>query len=115
MAVSLLPRFTERLMTNTPVQGEGPLADTNRPLAAAAHLNFAGLIEAIEPWINFGIGMTMGGFPTATQPGGQMQGIVQQVMDVLDVLKCFRGMSSVTYEEGDAMVTHAEWNFQDLE
>jgi hypothetical protein len=115
MAVSLLPRFTERLMTNTPVQGEGPLANTNRPLAAAAHLNFAGLIEAIEPWINFGIGMSMGGFPTATQPGGQMQGWSQQVMDVLEVIKCFRAMSSVTYEEGGAMVTHAEWHFQDLE
>ncbi len=115
MAVSLLPKFTDRLLTSTPVQGEGPLANTSRPLAAAAHLNFAGLIGALEPWIDYGVGLAGGGIPTAVQPGGQMQGIMQQVSDVLQVLKCFRSMSSVTYEEGGALVSHAEWCFQDLE
>ena len=43
-----------------------------------------------------------------------MGGIPQQVHDVLDVLKCFRGVSSVTYLEGNAMVTHRQCRFQDL-
>ncbi len=43
MAASLLPRFTARLLADTPLQGAGPLANTNRPLAAAYQLEFARL------------------------------------------------------------------------
>ena len=60
MVTSLLPKFTARLMAETSLKGEGPLAKYDRPLAAAAHLDFAGLIEALEPWIDYGMALGLG-------------------------------------------------------
>ena len=113
MVSSLLPRFTARLLTDTPLQGQGPLANTDRPLASAGQLDFARLLQALEPWIDYGLQLGLG--MAEDQPGdGPMGGIPQQVHDVLDVLQCFRGVSSVTYLEGNAMVTHSQCRFQDL-
>ena len=55
MVTSLLPQFTARLLAETSLKGQGPLANYDRPLAAAAHLDFARLIEALEPWIDYGM------------------------------------------------------------
>jgi len=33
---------------------------------------------------------------------------------MMDVLRCFRGLSCVVYQENDAMVTHYELRFEDL-
>ncbi len=113
MVSSLLPRFTARLLADTPLQGQGPLANTDRPLASAGQLDFARLLQALEPWIDYGLQLGLG--MAEDQPGdGPLGGIPQQVHDVLDVLQCFRGVSSVTYLEGNAMVTHTQCRFQDL-
>ncbi|MHB8957566.1 MAG: hypothetical protein ACYC4U_31780 [Pirellulaceae bacterium] len=115
MVSSLLPRFTARLLADTPLQGEGPLANYNRPLAAAGHLDMARLLEALEPWVDYGLQGGLGMSEDDEQPeGGPMGNIPQQVHDVFDVLKCFRGLSSVIYLEGNAMVTHTQRRYQDL-
>ena len=41
--------------------------------------------------------------------------IIRQARTVMDVLKCFRGYSSVTYVEDKVTVTHGESVFKDLE
>jgi hypothetical protein len=110
MVSSLLPRFTARLMAGTPLEGSGPLADGNRPLAAAYQFHFARLLDAIDPWVDYG--MMLSGQDMEQTPMGNIK---QQVHDVLDVLKCFRGVSSVTYLEGEALVSHAQWRFEDLQ
>lgn len=121
LAASVLPRFTARLLAETPLQATGPLADTDRPLGAAFQCNFAGLLDAVSPWIDY-VMATMGMSVTAQARqgmgmagGNPLANIGQQIDDVIEVLKCFRGVSGVTYKEGDAMVTHAEWRFEDLE
>ena len=115
MVTSLLPQFTARLLANTPLQGQGPLANYNRPLAAAGKFEFARLLGAIEPWMDYGIELSGAFDASMQQDGNPMGNIPQQIHDALDVLKCFRGVSSVTYQEGGAMVTHAEWRFEDLQ
>ncbi len=110
LAVTYLPKFTARLLKDTPLKGQGPLADVDRPLAAAGYLDFARLIDAFKPWIDYG--MKLSG---ADAQDGPMGNVSQQVHDILDVLKCFRGISSVTYLEGNALVTHSQWNFEDLQ
>jgi hypothetical protein len=107
LVASLMPKHTQRLLNTTPLQGSGPLTNLDRPLGAAMHLNFTALIEVIEPWIDYGMQVSGG-------QNSQLGGMVQQAVDALDVLKCFRGVSAVTYQEGDAMVTHAQWKFEDL-
>lgn len=49
--MSWLPEYSLRLLESQPLQAGGPLADTDRPLAAAAYLDFAGLIDATELWL----------------------------------------------------------------
>jgi hypothetical protein len=113
MVVSVLPRFTARLLAATPLQGQGPLAQTDRPLATAGHLDFARLVESVEPWVDYALQIVMG-FDLEGGAAGPMGDIPQQVHDALDVLKCFRGVSGVTYQEGNAMITHTEVRFEDL-
>ncbi len=112
MVTSLFPQFTARLLQDTPVADHGPLASHNGPLGAAYQLRFATLLDAIGPWINYGIGVSMS-VSLEAQPN-PMGDVGQQINDVLDVLKCFRGVAGVTYVEDKATVSHAQWNFEDL-
>ncbi len=114
MVASLLPQFTARLLARTPLAGQGPLAQDDRPLAAAGHLDFPRLIDAIEPWIDYGLQVSMGFDPDGAA-GGPMGDVPQQVHDVLQVIRCFRGVSSATYLEANSTVTHAQVRFADLE
>jgi hypothetical protein len=114
MAMSLLPRYTARLLADSPLQGPGPLTNLQRPLASAGHLDFTRLVEAIEPWIDYGLQLSMDMGAEMDPAGGMFGNIPQQIHDVLDVIKCFRGVSSVTYQEENGIVTHALWRFEDL-
>jgi hypothetical protein len=49
--MSWLPVYTQRLLAPQPLKVEGSLADAERPMAAAAYLNFAGIIDALQPWL----------------------------------------------------------------
>ncbi len=109
LVLSLMPEFSKRLLKTTPLDGQGPLGDVDRPLGAACYLNFAGLIEAIEPWISYGMNLAGG-----NQGGGAMGGMAQQVTDLLTVIKCFRSVSCVTYQKDGATISHLHWQFEDL-
>ncbi len=50
-AMSYLPDYSQRLLAEQPLRCDGPLADTSRPLAGAAYLNFSGLVDALQPWL----------------------------------------------------------------
>jgi hypothetical protein len=82
----------------------GPLGDLKKPLASAAHFNWAALVDAVTPWADF-----------VVEQSGQGQDVRDQVHTVLQVLKCFRTFSSATYMENNAVVTHHETVFRDLE
>jgi hypothetical protein len=117
LALSLLPKVSLRLLKPTPLAIDGPLANRERPLASAGYLNWAGLVEAMAPWIDYGIdqagsqpaaeGAPAGGDPAATQA------IKDQVRAALAFLQCLRTMSSVSYFEEGALVTHSEWRLED--
>jgi hypothetical protein len=112
LAFSMMPHQVPRLMQSlqpTGMAAEGPLADLDRPLASASYLNWAGLIDAITPWVTWGFGLAM---PDGNDPSVAM--IKNQVDTGLQVLKCFQGAVSATYQEDDAWVTHIESRFQDL-
>jgi hypothetical protein len=194
LALSYLPDYSLRLLEEQPFQGEGPLADLNRPLAAAAYLDFAGLIDALEPWLERGVerrqerraqrqersdneespkaaaptpraaaqspstrapstrapSTRAPSLPTpppqaaprvatrrapAQNPSPPTKAAPARVVReqnasvaeplspreakeqlhlVLDLLRCFRGFASATYQEDDARVTHFELRFEDL-
>ncbi|AMV19997.1 hypothetical protein [Planctomyces sp. SH-PL14] len=102
----------ERVILEKPFQFEGPLAGKTN-LLSVQHVNFAGFIDALVPWINYG-------FAQIPQEEGAASGfgvnaIHGQVESVLSVLRCYRGTTAIRYAEKDAIVTHTESRFVDLE
>lgn len=121
-ALSLSLDQTERLLKTTPLALEGPLDDLDRPLASAAHFNFAAFVDAIAPWVEyavklgegeetFGDGNEVNGLVEQAEAGSESLGIISSVVEFL---KCFRSYSSATSFENGAKVTHYELHFADM-
>jgi hypothetical protein len=113
VAVMALSRaHAERLLKPTPVHFEsGPLAGLkDKKLAGASAFNWPALVDALTPWVELGI--------TSAKPppvgDGPDADVLKQARVVLEVLKCFRGMTSATYFENGAWVTHSESVVRDL-
>jgi hypothetical protein len=106
MTLALSREHSSRLLTATPFR-EG-LLKTDRPLASAFYVNWAGTVDTAMPWIEYGL-------KRAPMGGGEEN--LRQVRDVAELLKVLRTYSSITYfeQKGGALaeVTHAETVFQD--
>ena len=129
LALSLLPKFGLRLLKPTPLEVEGPVADHDRPLASASYFDFAGLLDALAPWMDYGVDQRdaieaaarvaaeAAGQPPeeeeTPQPKASPEEVKANTRFVLDFLKCLRTMSSVSYYEDEALVTHSEWHLVD--
>ncbi len=117
-----VPDQASRVLKSTPLATDGgPLANLDRNLAGAAAFNFAAFVDGVEPWIEYGVAQyfasqavsTEGDFVQFEEP--TMDEVIGQVRATAEVLKCFRGYSSVTYLEDEATVTHFDYHFEDLE
>jgi len=118
LALSLLPKVSLRLLKPLPLSLDGPLARRDRPLASAAYLNWAGLIDAVNPWIDYGLDRMDTPHPdlgeAAAAEVAARQAVKDKVSRGLAFLRCLRTMSSVSYfEEGALLVTHSEWRLED--
>jgi hypothetical protein len=113
------PAHTRRLLSpSKPAFDSGPLSDIDRPLAAAFALNFAALMHTVEPWMEYGLDQAMkrwdpqrDSFPMPTA----LPALREQMRVGMQILRCFRGVSGVSYFEDDALITHTQWRFKDLE
>jgi hypothetical protein len=114
LVFSLLPDQTKRLLASTPWKGAGTIAATDRSLAAASYCNLAGVFTTITPWINYGVRVAV---QTQAEELPQLQMAAQMVAGnltpITDLLKCLGESASVTYVEGDALVTHSATYFAD--
>jgi hypothetical protein len=128
-AVSTLPGTTERLLRSTPLEIDSSL-DLDRPAAQVVYFEFHKMIDAIRPWIDYGLDVAMGNLkkdgvededeserdnpPEQSPMMLQLGFVIPQVHQFLDVATALRSASSVTYREDDLWVTHSETHFQDL-
>jgi hypothetical protein len=130
-AVSLMPQTTERLLHEqaSSIDTSLPL---DKPAAMVMHIEFAKMIDATRPWINYGMDVATGKIrPKAEKdpdsedaedtprqpPSSAMMGmalIVPQIEQLLDVVVALRSATSMTYEEDGVWVTHSETHIQDL-
>lgn len=117
--LSLSHEHSERLLTATPFKLDGgSLADAKRPLAAAVHVNCAGIVTLAGSWVEYGFGTFKAvGFEhqvsTANAQNPQ-EDTLKQIRTVFEVLKVFRSYSSVTYQEKGVWVTHRETLIRDM-
>ncbi len=107
--VTMTPDHAQRLLARSPLAVGREVIDPKRPLAGAMVFDFAGLIDAVIPWIDLAIdqGMRDNEFQAAMVKG--------QVGIVLDVLQVFRTAASESYFEHDALVTHSLMELRDVE
>lgn len=114
MVMSLLPETTKRLMPqSTSSVFFGPLADSKRPLAGAVYFDFDGIVEMLNPWIDYGVKTSMNG-QDPDEIEQQVGMIMMNVDFVSDILSCFKGVSAAMYQEDGATVTHTESLYEDL-
>lgn len=109
LVIANSPDTVTRVLETKPI--EGPLAEmAGGRLAAAAHLNLAKLMSVLKPWVRYGLAVA------AQQQDNQMISMVApQVEAVMDVVSCFRQHTSVTFEDGNSLVTHYRQEVRDLE
>ncbi len=131
-AVSMMPRTTERLLREKPLEIDTSLK-LDRPAAVVTHIEFAKLVDVTRPWIDYGLDVAMGKLKphqetaddesneSEKQPPAppspvmlQLGFIVPQVHQFLDVAATLRSATSVTYEENGMWVTHSETHIEDL-
>jgi hypothetical protein len=108
---SLSREHTQRLLSATPLSVGGVLADTSRPLAGACVFDWAGLVDAVTPWIDLAVQRI-----TKEQPGvdAQAGGITAQVHTLLEVLQVCRTITAETYFEDQALVSHSLLEIRDV-
>ena len=111
VVLSLTHDHTQRLLGSQSLAAAGVLADAGRPRAMAVVFDLAGLIEAIKPWAHLAIDQ----MDSEEAVGGQTEAIRQQVGTVLEAIQTIRTITSETYSEGDALVTHGLVEIKDME
>jgi hypothetical protein len=123
--VSLTPALSEQLSRTKPLEIDTSL-DLQHPAAAVSYFEFARLIQAIKPWVDYGGAIAMGQVkldddeaPTEQTPE-QAQAmmaagmVLPQIDQLLDVAAGWRSFSSMTYHEDGTWVTRSELRLQDL-
>jgi hypothetical protein len=108
--LSISGRHTQRLLSETEPKIAGLSLPTDRPLAGVGGFDFAALVDAVTPWVNFGIEK---GFENG--PKQQLEMARQHSKVILEVLKVYRGTVWETYAEGDVTVTHSRSVIHDIE
>jgi hypothetical protein len=109
LTLALSPEQAARLLQPAPLQGTGKMLEVGkRPLASAAYLNWAGLVDAAAPWVDYAL------LAGQVDPDGSKD-VRGQVRTVMEVLKTVRSVTSITYAEGKAMVTHGRVVIRDIE
>lgn len=114
-----------RILANHPLEGAGPLRGAQQPLGMAVYFDWAGLVDALTPWIDLGL-QNYGEQILAAVPGAlgeeidtkqlTKQALTAQVHEGLAILQVLRTVSSTTHRDtnAEAMVTHVEIHLQDL-
>jgi hypothetical protein len=116
--LSVAPKHTGELLASTPFEADGPAGETKRPLVAISYFDWASIVEAATPWIDYAVGQyyaaQSNGDNGAAQPD-RMRNTLNEVHGVLEVLQALRTVSSATYVEDKTTVTHTETHFRDVQ
>jgi hypothetical protein len=122
--LSMVPKQATRLLADAKLETGSQLSKFEEPLAGAAALDAAGVIDAIQPWIVYltRLGCVQereGRFDrdavlTKDVENAQATDALAQVAVVCDVLKCLRVAVAEAAVKGDATVTHWRNVIRDL-
>jgi hypothetical protein len=113
---SLVPAQAGRLLAAGRIETGSQLATFEEPLAGAAALDFAGLVDAIRPWVvyvtRYGCAQQRDGRVDADEElsaedeTAEAKEALEHVAVALEVAKCFRAATAETAIVDEATVTH---------
>jgi hypothetical protein len=114
--LSFLPKQAGRLLVESRLETGSQLSKFEEPLAGAAALDFAGLVDAIQPWVvylaRYGSVQQQEGSVDADRELGaddesdQAKDMLAQSTVVFDALKSLRAAVAETSTTAEATVTH---------
>jgi hypothetical protein len=97
-----------RLLKKSSLKPASPLlADAKKPLTAAVHFDFAGVVRSAGPWVEMIL-------QSAGVAGDGEDAPLQQVRAVMEILTVLRSYTSISYFEDGALVTRGETIIRDL-
>jgi len=102
----------ERMLAATPLATKSTVLAERKTAGAALHFDFAGTIDALRPWVELAIAHYDSENENENKPDAKF--IIEQVRAGTEILKCYRGTTSVSYLQDGATVTHRESVFEDL-
>jgi hypothetical protein len=112
----------ERLLASKPLKNAlEVMPELKGKLAGAAYFDWAATVDALAPWLETGVTMWFqvrspkGEEKDGDAPQGEVAEILKQVRTGLEILKCFRNVTSATYLEDGALVTRSVSVVRDLE
>jgi hypothetical protein len=122
---SLAPNQAARMLVATKLETGSGLSTFEEPLAGAAVLDFAGLVDAIAPWVAYGaryacVSERESGQVDPDEELGaddeneQAKEALQHAAVVTEAIKCFRAAVAETSFIDDAAVTHWRNVIRDL-
>ncbi|MDP7014955.1 MAG: hypothetical protein QGG36_04115, partial [Pirellulaceae bacterium] len=115
LVLSLSPLTGQRLLKPGAARTGGPLLRESRALGAASHFNWAKFVDTLVSWTEYGLAVGAEVDPDGEEVFEQYKVFRPQIEPVVNVLKCFRSATAVTYTSDGATVTHYELHFRDLE
>ncbi len=123
LTLAISHKHAERLLAATPLaKTPGPLANPARPLAGAVYVNWPALVDAVNPWVEYGAqvagpriarGVAADDDEPNDRPSWNIKEILPQIHTALDILKVFRTYTSGTYLKDGVLVTHSELVIED--
>jgi hypothetical protein len=116
LVLSASRNHTERLLTATPLKAGGALAGSDRPRVLAVQFDWAATVDALTPWVDLATDQIIDQYSQADDNSAKQQrkAILSQVDTVLDVLKVLQRVTSESYLEDGALVTHAVSEWKDV-
>ena len=109
MVMSNSPAAADRILAESAFEG-GMADQADKNLATAMHLNLAGMLDTIKPWVSYGLQQA-----AERQDNDMITMVIPQVETIMDVIGCFAEFSSVTFVDDESLVTYYRQTLRDLE
>jgi hypothetical protein len=111
--VSTSIQQVERILAPTPLARKSDVITARKTAGSALCFDFPALVDAVRPWAELAVAQHASESDDENADA-QAKAIIEQIGTGAEILKCYRGTTSVTYGEDGATVTHRESVFEDL-
>ena len=112
------PKLAARVLAETPMRWQGlSSGESGKPCATLISFNWANMVDAMTPWVEFAIRMHGPGAEGADAESDpeQIAAILSQVRTGLEILKCWKSVEGVTTIENGVTVGHTITTFKDVD